>query len=85
VLRLPELSRTRVGGIPELVEEGTTGVLVPSGDAHALAAALDGLIGNPSRRRTMGVWDRSGLTSGFPPTQSFPSTRRCTWRVCSFV
>ena len=32
---------TRVGGVPDLVVEGTTGLLVPPGDAAALAAGLD--------------------------------------------
>jgi glycosyltransferase involved in cell wall biosynthesis len=31
---------SRVGGIPDLVQDGTSGVLVPPGDAHALADAL---------------------------------------------
>ena len=31
---------SRVGGIPDLVEDGTSGALVPSGDAQALADAL---------------------------------------------
>lgn len=31
---------TKVGGLPEYVEDGETGVLVEPGDAHALAAAL---------------------------------------------
>ena len=32
---------SRVGGIPEIVVDGVTGVLVPPGDADALASALD--------------------------------------------
>jgi glycosyltransferase involved in cell wall biosynthesis len=36
---LPVVS-TRVGGVPSVVEEGTTGLLVPAGDRAALAAAL---------------------------------------------
>jgi phosphatidylinositol alpha-mannosyltransferase len=33
-----------------LVEDGVTGVLVPAGDAAALAAALAGLAADPDRR-----------------------------------
>jgi glycosyltransferase involved in cell wall biosynthesis len=35
---------TAVGGVPELVDDGTSGVLVPAGDASALAAALESLL-----------------------------------------
>lgn len=35
---------TAVGGVAELVEDGVTGVLVPPGDAHALANALERLL-----------------------------------------
>jgi glycosyltransferase involved in cell wall biosynthesis len=31
---------TRVGGVPEIVEDGVNGLLVPAGDPHALAAAV---------------------------------------------
>ena len=45
---------TRVGGIPEVVEDGESGVLVPQGDVDALAKALEALIHDPSRRRALG-------------------------------
>lgn len=35
---------TRVDGIPEVVEDGVTGLLVPPGDAHALALAIIDLL-----------------------------------------
>jgi glycosyltransferase involved in cell wall biosynthesis len=35
---------TRAGGIPDFVYDGDNGLLVPSGDAHALAKALDRLL-----------------------------------------
>jgi glycosyltransferase involved in cell wall biosynthesis len=44
---------SRVGGIPEVVVDGETGVLVPPGDVDALAGALDRLVADPARRRTM--------------------------------
>ncbi|WP_308346782.1 glycosyltransferase family 4 protein [Streptomyces sp. ISL-66] len=42
------LVATAVGGLPELV--GDAGVLVPYGDADALAAAVTGLLADPARR-----------------------------------
>ena len=45
---------TRVGGIPELVEDGESGLLVPSGDVGALAGALEALIYDETRRRALG-------------------------------
>ncbi len=45
---------TAVGGVPELVEDGTNGLLVAPDDAPALAAALDALLVDPDRRRALG-------------------------------
>jgi glycosyltransferase involved in cell wall biosynthesis len=51
---------TRVGGIPEVVSEGETGVLVPPADPPALARAIVGLLADPKRRTVMGeaAWHR---------------------------
>lgn len=46
------------GGITDLVEDGETGILVPPGDAVALARAMESLIDDPAMARTMG---RKGL------------------------
>lgn len=46
------------GGIVGLVEDGVTGILVPPGDAAALADALTGVLENPTRAAAMG---RKGL------------------------
>lgn len=44
----------RSGGIPDLVDDGRTGILVPPADPTALAAALRKLIASPELRQTMG-------------------------------
>lgn len=44
-----------VGGTPELVGHGVAGITVPPGDGGALRAALDDLLGDPDRRRKLGV------------------------------
>lgn len=55
---------TAVGGIPEIVTS-RTGVLVPPGDAGALAAALDALAADPARRARMGAAARDRYTTRF--------------------
>lgn len=44
----------RTGGVPDVVSDGETGVLVPVNDAAAFAAAVHGLIGDERRRLQMG-------------------------------
>ncbi len=44
---------SRVGGNPELVVEGETGLLFPAGNAEALAAQLQSLLGDEHRRSAM--------------------------------
>jgi glycosyltransferase involved in cell wall biosynthesis len=45
---------TRVGGIPELVEDGTSGLLVEPRNSASLAEALVALLADEDRRRSMG-------------------------------
>ena len=45
---------SRVGGIPDLVRDGVTGLLVPPMDVDALAGALDALVADPGCRLRMG-------------------------------
>jgi glycosyltransferase involved in cell wall biosynthesis len=58
------------GGLPEVVEHGVTGLIVPRGDSTALAEAIGSLLADPARRERMGRagreralrlfdWDRS--------------------------
>ncbi len=45
---------TRVGGIPEMIEDGAQGLLVPPGESGRLAEAVQALLGDPDRRRELG-------------------------------
>ena len=45
---------TTAGAFPEFIEDGRTGVLVPPGDARALASAIKSLLRDPDRCRAMG-------------------------------
>ncbi|MEA2732410.1 MAG: hypothetical protein QOF70_6885 [Acetobacteraceae bacterium] len=45
---------SNVGGMPEVVSEGVTGLLVPPGNAPALAAAMVSLLEDPERRAAFG-------------------------------
>jgi glycosyltransferase involved in cell wall biosynthesis len=49
---------TRLGGLAEVVDDGVTGVLVPPGDAGALAEAIEALANDTERRATMGAAGR---------------------------
>jgi glycosyltransferase involved in cell wall biosynthesis len=45
---------SRIGGIPEMVDDGVNGLLVPAGDVEALAAALRRMLGDRREREEMG-------------------------------
>jgi glycosyltransferase involved in cell wall biosynthesis len=53
------LVASRTGGLPDLVADGVSGVLVPPADPAALAAALCGLLEDGGRRRAMGAAARA--------------------------
>jgi alpha-maltose-1-phosphate synthase len=46
---------TTVRGIPELIQDGRSGLTIRPGDRHGLRAAIDALASNPERRQSMGV------------------------------
>ncbi|MGH2405822.1 MAG: glycosyltransferase, partial [bacterium] len=53
---------TRVGGVPEVIASGETGVLVEPGDANGLAEGILSLLSDPDRRRRMGEAARLHVT-----------------------
>ena len=54
-----------VGGIPEVVADGRTGLLVPPGDPEALATAINTLISDPDRATELGVRGRERAVAEF--------------------
>jgi len=56
---------TAVGGIPEQLDEGVTGLLVPPRSPDALTQALDGLLANAPRRNEMARAARRAATDHF--------------------
>ena len=54
-----------IGGMPELVVDGVTGVLTPPGDAGALGAAVEGLLDDPAAVRRMGRAGREHILASF--------------------
>ena len=56
---------TLAGGIPEIIENDHTGVLVPPGDPESLAAAIIALLRDPARRQRLGEAGRQRSETGF--------------------
>jgi glycosyltransferase involved in cell wall biosynthesis len=65
---------TAVGGIPELVAHGETGLLVESGRPEALAAALDELLSDPARAEALGRAGRERVRERFSREQMLAAT-----------
>ncbi|MGH9226903.1 MAG: glycogen synthase [Acidimicrobiales bacterium] len=65
---------TAVGGIPEIVVHGETGLLVPPADPAALAAAINDLLADPAKARRMGQAGRARVHDRF----SWPAIARRT-------
>ena len=52
---------TAVGGLPDMVVDGETGLLVPPGDRRALRAAIDRLLADSELRRRLGANARARI------------------------
>ncbi len=63
---------SHVAGIPELVEDDVSGILVPPGDTEALAGALRDLVGDAARRAAMGAAGRTKVEAEFNLAHEVP-------------
>ena len=56
---------TNIGGIPEMILNNETGILVPPNDLEALAKAILGLINQPDKIKEMGIKARERIKTKF--------------------
>jgi glycosyltransferase involved in cell wall biosynthesis len=63
-MRVPVVA-SDVGGIPEAVQDAINGLLVPSGDADALAESLSRMIDDPALARRLGAAARQRVLDDF--------------------
>ena len=61
---------SRISGIPELVEDGRSGLLVPPRDSAALAGAIEQLWRDPGQRRELGLAGRHKVLEQFDVNQN---------------
>lgn len=74
-MKLPVVS-TSITGLPELVDQGRTGLLVPPGDADALASAIQTLISSPAQRRAFGEAGRLKVEQMFDSRKNVQAYRQ---------
>jgi glycosyltransferase involved in cell wall biosynthesis len=56
---------TRAGGVEDVVTDGATGVVVPIGDAPAVARAVVDLLEDPARAARLGAAGRTSVIARF--------------------
>jgi N-acetyl-alpha-D-glucosaminyl L-malate synthase BshA len=78
----PSVARL-VGGIPEVIEDGVTGLLVSSGEADALARTVESLIKDPIRRATLGRAAQDRARERFSAKIIVPRYEALYHRVCA--
>ena len=74
---------TAVGGIPEVVVSGESGLLVPSGSADALARAVETMIADPGLRARMGLHAKTRARARFSAEAIVSAYERLYRRVCA--
>jgi glycosyltransferase involved in cell wall biosynthesis len=67
---------TAVGGIPEMIDDGETGYLVPPKDPQQLATRLVDLLSNPHTARRMGLAGRNRVEAEFSLDRSVELAQR---------
>jgi N-acetyl-alpha-D-glucosaminyl L-malate synthase BshA len=74
---------SQVGGIPEVLQDQITGLLVPFGDTEKMARAAEELIRNPARRETLGRAAQSRAQTEFSADVIVPRYEALYHRLCN--
>ncbi|HWA08120.1 MAG TPA: N-acetyl-alpha-D-glucosaminyl L-malate synthase BshA [Opitutaceae bacterium] len=72
-----------VGGIPEVIEDGVSGLLRPFGDTAAMARAVEALAADPARRAALGKAARERAKARFSADAIVPRYEALYRRVCA--
>jgi len=72
---------TNVGGVPEVIINGETGLLAPAGDHEALAAAATTILGDRATWQQMSAAARKGAVRRFALAESVDRYEACYRRV----
>lgn len=72
---------TRGGGVPEIVVEGQTGLLVPVGDVERIASAVTWLLEDTGRRRAMGEAGRQRAVACFSIEAHVRKVEALYWEI----
>jgi glycosyltransferase involved in cell wall biosynthesis len=65
---------TNVGGIPDMIDDGRSGLLVPPGNANALYATISAMIEDTRMMREMGQYGRQRGITRYHPTSNAAKT-----------
>jgi L-malate glycosyltransferase len=72
---------TRVGGTPELVQDGVTGLLVPPGNASDIAQAINRFLDEPAMARAFGDSARRRIIQEFSIDRMLRQTENLYWKL----
>lgn len=75
---------TRVGGIPEIVEDGHSGLLVPPADAGALAQAIQRILADPELARRLGQAGYQRVATRFSAQRMLAQTQQLFSEVAGY-
>lgn len=79
-MELPVIA-SKVGGLPEVVKDGETGILVPPADPQSLANAIKFLINNPATRFEMGQRGKERVNQKFDIDKNLRISEKIIWEL----